>query len=193
MFGEIEPYKQYLSSVRQWTEFVKEHPELNLPTVSALIYHFGSWSEAKAHFGYIKPVTIRHLESLPENEVKALLEPYKQHLSTALLWDAYVNEYPDLKLPNFHALIEYFGSWNSMKQVMGLPVHPSNRPTVYTKDDIIQVVKKYAPHSFSPRKWEKFRKEQKEKLPSFQTISKNLSKDDRDALQREFENKKLND
>ncbi|MEB2301563.1 hypothetical protein LAV72_18325 [Lysinibacillus xylanilyticus] len=189
MFEEIEPYKEYLTSVRQWTEFIKKKPELNLPTVSALIYHFGSWSDAKAHFGYVRTVTIRDIESLPKEQVIVLLEPYKEHLSTTLIWDSFVNENPELKLPNFHALIEYFGSWNSMKQVMNLHVHPSNRPTVYTKDDIIQVVKKYAPLSFSPRKWEKFRKEQSIKLPSYQTIAKNLSKDEREALLREYEEK----
>ncbi|MGE7930180.1 hypothetical protein [Lysinibacillus xylanilyticus] len=66
-----------------------------------------------------------------------LLEPYTQQLSTTLMWDSFVNENTEIKLPNFHALIEYFGSWNSMKQLKNLPVHPSNRPTVYSKEDII--------------------------------------------------------
>lgn len=180
----LEPHKEHLTTVAHWNTYRKEQINAKLPSAQTLIRHYGSWNKVKEDFGFERTVTYTDIQQMPEEHVLALLQPHKDHLMrTRSQWEKHIVESAE-SLPTSASLITYFGTWNRLKELLGLSTAPEHRPPTYSKEDIIQIVKQYLPISLSPRKWDAFRKEQHMNLPSSQTISKYLTKEEKELLKQ---------
>ncbi|WP_079524119.1 hypothetical protein [Solibacillus isronensis] len=184
MIQKLEPHKEHLTTVAHWNTYRKENPQYDLPSAHTLIRHFGTWQNVKSNMGLVTPVTYTDIRQYNETELLGILKPHSSYLAhTRSQWDAYIGESEEI-LPTSASLITYFGTWNRLKEQLGLSTAPDHRPPLYSKEDIISIVKKYMPISLSPRKWENFRKQQDFDLPSAQTINKYLSKDEKEQLKK---------
>lgn len=184
MIQKLEPHKEHLTTVAHWNKYRKDNFQYELPSAHTLIRHFGSWQQVKSMMGINTSTTYMDIRQYKESELLDLLRPHSAHLAhTRNQWDAYISE-SDENLPTSASLITYFGTWNRLKELLGLSTAPDHRPPLYSKEDILSIVEKYMPISLSPRKWEKFRKEQAIELPSSQTINKYLTKEEKEKLKR---------
>lgn len=181
LLSKLEPHKEHVTTVVHWNTYRKENPQFELPSANTLIRHYGSWNNLKQALGMEVAITFTDIRTFTEEEVLTMLQPHVQHLErTRIQWDDYIKACT-VALPTSASLITFFGTWNRLKEQLGLSTAPEHRPPTYTKEDIIRIVKQYAPISLSPRKWDTFRKEQGRglDLPSSQTISKHLSKEEK--------------
>jgi len=186
VFEKIRPYREHLVTAKEWDNYRKKHPELSLPHSSTLKYHFGSWKVIKDKFG------LRHNWSTYSTEkMIQLLEPHVGALrGTPLQWDNYRKEQQlEDQLPGSSLLIIFFESWNGMKQQFDLEVKAPSRPHEYTVEEIRAMIKKYPPDIFSPRAWERYRKEHPDmKLPTYLTILRYVTKDELKEAKQNWKN-----
>lgn len=130
------PHKEYLTSVRAWNEYSKEH---NLPHSATLINQFGSWNSTKAAFSLEESKPQRPKKYSAE-ELLVTLENYHDKFTTINGWDDFASKN---ELPAFSTFERYLGrelieektgmvlEWNEDKLKHIILTHfPSTPPTV---------------------------------------------------------------
>lgn len=89
------------------------------------------------------------------DEVKRLelinqVEPHIKNLTTVRSWNKYAKEH---ELPSAVTLIHYFGSWNNVKQALGLKTIQG-----LNKDELLTIAKKHSKYFTSRREWREYAK-----------------------------------
>lgn len=102
-------------------------------------------------------------------EIIALLEPFKEKLTSANAWDSFVKEHAE-KLPSARVLIYKFGSWNDVKSALGIKY----RREPYSKEELTEIALKHKGHMLSKRIWDEYAT--LHDLPSAQTFINSFGK-----------------
>lgn len=102
-----------------------------------------------------------------KTDIKLLLKPHKNHLTTAKEWDVYAKEH---KLPSSFNLIYIFGSWNETKKAFNL----SGQKASYTIDELKEIAIKNKEFMKSKGTWDQYSKEKG--LPASATFIKAFGK-----------------
>lgn len=160
----LEPHKQHLTTVKKWDVYAKEH---KLPPSVNLIYHFKSWSNVKEAMRLPqlkKTYTFEQLETIAFS--------HKEHFLRKSIWDEYSKEHG---LPASATFIKAFGSWQKIKEHIGL-VNEKRKNDLYSKEDIQMVLKEHAEHYLNRTQWDEYAKEQR--LPTYKTIKKHFEYDE---------------
>lgn len=162
---------EHLTTTSHWEKYRKQNPDLHLLSSSILQNRFTSWNCMKQFFG-LETTKIRlSISSLTEEECINLLMPYKEHFSSTDDWVAFLEENPNLRLPSKNTLIRYFGTWNNMKEKLGLVVYVRTDKVLLGKDEYLDLLEPYKEHLISSNKWDKFREQHQDlKLPSSHTL-----------------------
>lgn len=100
-------------------------------------------------------------------EVIALLEPFKEKITSANAWDAFVKEH-DEKLPSARVLIYKFGSWNNVKKELGIKNKREKYSEPYSKEELKEIALKHKGYMLSKRTWDEYAT--LHELPSAQTF-----------------------
>lgn len=101
-------------------------------------------------------------------EILEKLKLYKEQMSSAQQWNDFKKENADLGLPHSNTLINYFGSWNNVKELVDdLPVQKQ-----WEMDELKEVLKNHLEGlKGTPLEWEEYKLENPtETLPSSTTI-----------------------
>lgn len=100
-----------------------------------------------------------------------LLEPHKEFITSAREWNAYRKE---KELPHSQTLIGKFGSWNAVKEALGITeVNARHRPIKYDKATIERILKEHGRHLTSKLAWDKYA--HKKELPNYTVLFERLS------------------
>lgn len=112
------------------------------------------------------------ISSLTEEECIKFLTPYKEHITTVDDWVSFKKENPNLMLPSKNTLLRYFGTWNIMKEKLGLNINIRTDMILLEKMDYLKLLEPYKEHLQGVDRWYKFRAEHPElKLPSIDTLT----------------------
>ncbi len=80
----------------------------------------------------------------------------KQHIeqiTSTKQWDEYRK---NKNLPHSQTFISYFGSWNALKERLGLPIVERGRGQLYDDARLIEFLKQYKDHFTTNLKWDEF-------------------------------------
>lgn len=103
-----------------------------------------------------------------------MLKPHKEHLTSSREWNEYKNLY---KLPHSQTLIRKFGSWNALKEAVGVnKVFAQNRPIKYDADTIKAILKEHGSHLTTKLQWDQYAKENK--LPNYTVLFERLTEEE---------------
>ncbi|WP_214483049.1 hypothetical protein [Bacillus sp. SM2101] len=96
-----------------------------------------------------------------------LTEPHRSHITTTKEWDEYAKQNG---LPSSRILGNAFGTWNTFKEHMGIPInkHQNYISRKYTKEQLLSLANEYSQHFTSKAKWNAFAKEHK--LPLYEVF-----------------------
>lgn len=110
--------------------------------------------------------TIEELEPYIE-----MLKPHKEFITSAREWNAYRKENG---LPHSQTLIGKFGSWNAVKEAVGISkLNAGHRPIKYDKAMVEHVLKEHGQHLTSKLAWDRYANEHN--LPHYTIIFERLS------------------
>lgn len=98
-----------------------------------------------------------------DNKLLSFLEEHKEFLTTVRKWDDYALK---ANLPSSAFLINKYGSWNALKEKLGIPTSHKR----YTQDELLEIAKKHYKYFKSKRDWDDYAR--KEGLPSTSTFIK---------------------
>lgn len=168
----LKPHKNYLTTVKKWDEYAKEH---GLPPSVTLIYHFESWNNVKNTFNL--PVRSRNLS---KSDLEKIALQYKPYFERKSIWDEYSKKH---SLPTSSTFIKVFGSWTNVKVFVGVNSEKKKRD-LYSKEDIRKILMKHAKNYESRKQWDEYAKEHR--LPTYKTIKKHFEYDEiLDIVQKE--------
>ncbi|QCJ45503.1 hypothetical protein FAY30_26555 (plasmid) [Bacillus sp. S3] len=102
-----------------------------------------------------------------KTEIKKLIRPHKNKLTTAKEWDVYAKEH---ELPSSFNLIYIFGSWNETKKTFNL----SGQKASYTFAELKQIATEHKEYMRSKPTWDQYSKEKG--LPASATFIKAFGK-----------------
>lgn len=88
---------------------------------------------------------------IDNKELVEQLIPYKDKITSANAWDAFVKE-QDQKLPSARVLIYKFGSWNALKSVLGIKL----KKECYSREELESIAFKHKDHMLSKRIWDDY-------------------------------------
>ncbi|MBX8945849.1 hypothetical protein [Lysinibacillus sp. K60] len=163
----LNGYREHLITIEKWTEFRSKHSKLRLPSSKTLIDSFGNWNNVKNAFG-LNRETIKRMKKAEYIEI---LKPHKAYIQTQWIWEEYRKQHAELKLPNLETIIRHFGSWNSMKQTMGLEVIRLTNLVALSPAEYIEKLQPYKELLKTQGVWDEHRRQHPElKLPSMQTL-----------------------
>jgi hypothetical protein len=160
LLEKLKHHKEFITTVKEWDVYAKEH---NLPPSVNLIYHFDSWSNVKKALGLSilnKTYTFSDLEKIAYK--------HKKYFLRKRIWDRYSKEH---ELPSSSTFIKAFGSWQKVKEHIGL-ANEKRKNDLYSKEDIKKTLKKHAKNYINRKQWDEYAKEHK--LPTYKTIKKHF-------------------
>lgn len=163
LLQDIKEHKQELTSVIHWDGYAKEH---NLPSSGELIHLFGSWNAVKSSLSL--PVFKR---GYTEKELLEIAISHKDKFKSKSLWNEY---YKKNNLPSPNTYINVFGSWKAIQQKLG--IDGKERKDIYSKTELIGVLKKHKDYYVNRKQWDIYAKENR--LPTYKTILKHLNHDE---------------
>lgn len=111
-------------------------------------------------------------------EIEKIVERYKTRLTSITHWTEFRKENSHLQFPSASTLIKHFGSWNEMKNWVGMELYlPTDKKIeatkIHSKEECINKITHYKDHLVSIRHWDNFRIENPElQLPHSKVISK---------------------
>lgn len=164
IIAELQRHKHALTTVKRWDEYAKLH---NLPSSVSLIYSFGSWTNVKQALGL---PTFKSRYTF--NELEQIAYQNKEYFRSKLTWDDYAKKN---HFPSSSTFIKAFGSWNNLKKHIGINI-TNNKRSTYTKEIIMNIMKKHADHYINRTQWDEYAKEHK--LPTYKTIRTYLTYDE---------------
>lgn len=105
---------------------------------------------------------------IPKEDLISKIKPYKKHMVSAAQWNNFRKENIELELPHANTLINRFGSWNKVKEVVeDLPVQKQWELT-----ELIELLENHIDGlQGTPKDWEDYKLQHStETLPSSATI-----------------------
>lgn len=160
----LKQHKEKLTTVEEWNEYARKH---KLPLFDNIRYHFGSWSNLKKELGLT--VSIR---AYKRDELEIIALQYKEKFLRKSIWDEFSKEN---KLPASATFIKAFGSWNQVKEFVGLE-NEKRKKDLYSKEDIRVVLTEHRENYINRKQWDEYAKEHK--LPTYKTIKKHFDYDE---------------
>lgn len=160
----LENHKKHITTVKEWERYSKKN---DLPSSVSLIYHFRSWNELKKALN----LPVFSVAAYDDEDLKKIALEHKNHLATKRKWDAY---YKERGLPSSSTLLKVFGTWNNLKEFVGLSTE-NLRSDQYSKGDIEKILIKHADNFLNRQQWDIYAKEHR--LPTYKTIKKHFSYD----------------
>ncbi|MDC3424266.1 hypothetical protein NC797_07060 [Aquibacillus sp. 3ASR75-11] len=163
LLSELEPHKRFITTVRSWDSYAKEHA---LPPSVTLIYQFGSWNNLKDKLGVKKNIR----NQISHEHLLDIAKEHTEHFTSKRNWNEYAKKNG---LPSQATYIKEFGSWNKVKDLLGLAHTEPVRLPNYTKKDIESVLREHGKNLQNRAQWDEYAKEKG--LPTYKTLRKHFS------------------
>lgn len=158
LIKQVKPHLSYITTVKEWDDYAEKH---NLPSSMVLIRTFGSWNKFKKAL----QLPIKN-SAYSRSQLEQIARQYKEHFSRKAKWDDFSRKHG---LPSSMTYINTFGSWNRVKEFLGIQ-NEKKKADIYSKEDIYAILRQHAEHYESRKQWDEYAKEHK--LPTYKTIRK---------------------
>ena len=191
----IQKYELEVTTIKNWDNFKKSNPELNLPSAAILMRNFKGWKGVKLA---LRKYPYKSNES-PKNQMTTskyqtgvdcleILKEYQDHLISIRHWDKFRRQNKELNLPHSKVISRLFGSWNDMKKKLNLELNVGGWQgakeysvlneteilEIKTKNlELIKIIEPHKEHLSTYKTWNEYRKEKSYlKLPQSQKITR---------------------
>lgn len=176
-------YHERIQTEKKWDTFLRNRKKQILPYSNEIksMLAVDDWSIIKSHaislldthpsFAHItdmnKKIALIDI-AMQKMFIIHVVKPYREHVQTIRMYNDFRNTKQHEGLPHSQSIIKAFGSWNTFKQAAGLEVYEQGRPVIYTDEQLLNLLDKYAEHFTTTKEWNDFILTQDEEIPSFQ-------------------------
>jgi hypothetical protein len=164
LINTLMKHKNFLTTVKQWDVYAKKN---GLPLSSTLIKRFDSWNNLKEILGAeIK----RKKRNYTKEDLLEIAKKHNRYFQSKGVWDSYAREND---LPSSFTFINVFGSWNTIKELIGFEGKQKRKRDIYSKEQLLKILNEHGHQIKNRKQWDDYAKEHN--LPTYKTLRKHFS------------------